>query len=48
MTYLILLLLIALSLAVLGVLLALRDGRGPQQPPRSHVQDGRFLAPGGR
>lgn len=46
MTTLILLLLIALALAIGTVRMVLHDGRGPSGPPRSHLDDPQFRAPG--
>jgi hypothetical protein len=46
MTYLMILLAIGLLLSVESVRLAIRDGRGPQRPPASHLDDPRFRAPG--
>jgi hypothetical protein len=45
MTFLILLLLVAVSLAVATVRLIAHDGRGPQRPPASHLDDVRFAPP---
>jgi len=45
MTYLILLAVIALLLSAESIRLAVRDGRGPQRPPRSHLDDPRFHSP---
>jgi hypothetical protein len=45
MTYLIVLLAIALLMSAETIRLAVRDGRGPQRPPRSHVDDPRFQSP---
>jgi hypothetical protein len=45
MTYLIILLAIALMMSAETIRLAVRDGRGPQRPPRSHVDDPRFQSP---
>ncbi|MDF1603146.1 hypothetical protein [Nocardioides sp. YIM 152315] len=45
MTFLMILLLIALAMSVATVRLIVRDGRGPQRPPVSHFEDSRFLAP---
>jgi hypothetical protein len=45
MTYLIILLAIALLMSAETIRLAVRDGRGPQRPPRSHTHDPRFQSP---
>ncbi|HET8961317.1 hypothetical protein [Nocardioides sp.] len=46
MTYLILLLLVAVAMTAETIrLLLLHDGRGPLQPPRSHFDDPRFRSP---
>ena len=45
MTALIILLAIAVVLSVQTIRLALHDGRGPAQPPRSHFDDPQFRAP---
>jgi hypothetical protein len=45
MTYLMILLAIAVVLSIETVRLAVRDGRGPQRPPSSHVEDSRFRSP---
>jgi hypothetical protein len=41
----IILLVIAVALIVQAVRLALHDGMGPTQPPRSHFDDPQFRAP---
>ena len=46
MTFLILLIVTTLLLAVATVRTVLHDGRGPTQPPRSHPDDRQFRAPG--
>ena len=48
MTFLMILLLIALAMSATTVCYLLRDGRGPQRPPRSHFEDDRFIAPSAR
>ena len=48
MTFLMILLLIAVALSVGTVRLIARDGRGPQRPPVSHFEDARFLSFGAR
>ena len=48
MTFLILLALVAASLAVTTVRLSLHDGTGPQRPPASHPTDPRFAPPAWR
>ena len=45
MTYLIILLAIVVVMSIETVRLAFRDGRGPQRPPASHVEDPRFRSP---
>lgn len=45
MTFLILLLTVTAVLAIEAVRLTLHDGRGPQRPPLSHLEDPRFRAP---
>ncbi len=45
MTYLLILAAIAVLLSAETVRLAIRDGRGPQRPPRSHLDDPRFHSP---
>jgi hypothetical protein len=45
MTFLMILLFVALALSVASVYLVARDGRGPQRPPVSHFEDTRFVAP---
>lgn len=45
MTYLIIFLALSALLAAESVRLVLRDGRGPQRPPRSHFEDPRFRSP---
>ena len=45
MTYLVILAAIAVLLSGETVWLAVRDGRGPQRPPRSHLEDPRFHSP---
>ena len=46
MTYLMIFAVVAVLLSAETVRLALRDGRGPQRPPRSHLDDPRFKSPG--
>lgn len=48
MTFIMLLLAVAVVLAADTVRLVLRDGQGPQRPPVSHFQDPEFLAPTAR
>lgn len=48
MTFLMILLVIALAMSVATVVLSVRDGRGPQRPPVSHLEDRRFQAPSAR
>jgi hypothetical protein len=45
MTFLILLLLVATAMAVATIRLISHDGRGPQRPPASHLEDVRFAPP---
>ena len=45
MTYLMILLAIVVVMSIETVRLAIRDGRGPQRPPASHVEDTRFRSP---
>jgi hypothetical protein len=47
MTYLMIILVIAVAMAARTVVLLLHDGRGPAAPPQSHFQDPRFSAPAG-
>ena len=46
MTYLMILLAMALVLSFETIRLVIRDGRGPQRPPVSHFEDPQFRAPG--
>jgi hypothetical protein len=48
MTFLMILTVMAVLLAAESVRMVLRDGRGPQRPPRSHADDPRYHAPGAR
>lgn len=48
MTYLMLFLVVAVALSLESVRLMVRDGRGPQRPPASHLDDPRFHSPGTR
>lgn len=45
MTYLMILLAIVVAMSAETIRLAVRDGRGPQRPPRSHLDDARFQSP---
>ncbi len=45
MTFLMILLAIVVAMSAETIRLAVRDGRGPQRPPRSHVDDPRFESP---
>lgn len=45
MTFLMILLAVSILLSVQAVRLVLHDGRGPQRPPVSHVEDPRFRSP---
>ncbi|MFC4784678.1 hypothetical protein ACT8ZV_09400 [Nocardioides sp. MAHUQ-72] len=45
MTFLMILLALAVLMSAETVRLAVRDGRGPQRPPRSHLDDHRFQSP---
>jgi hypothetical protein len=47
MTALMVLAAVAMVICVLSLRVALRDGRGPQRPPRSHLEDPDFRAPSG-
>jgi hypothetical protein len=47
MTYLMIILVIAVGLAVWTIDLLRKDGRGPAAPPKSHFQDPQFTAPAG-
>jgi hypothetical protein len=46
MTYLLIILVIAVAMAARTIDLLLHDGRGPAAPPKSHFQDPQFAAPG--
>ncbi len=46
MTYLLIILVIAVAMAARTIDLLLHDGRGPAAPPSSHFQDSQFAAPG--
>jgi hypothetical protein len=46
MTYLVILLAMAVVLSFETIRLVIRDGRGPQRPPASHFEDPQFRAPG--
>jgi len=45
MTYLMILLVIAVALAAATIRFIAYDGRGPLRPPTSHADDPRFRAP---
>jgi hypothetical protein len=45
MTYLLIILAIAVVMAARTITLLIHDGRGPAAPPRSHFQDPQFSAP---
>ena len=45
MTYLMMLLVVVAVLSAESIRLMIRDGRGPQRPPASHVDDPRFHSP---
>jgi hypothetical protein len=45
MTYLMILAVVAVLLSAETIRLAIHDGRGPQRPPRSHLDDARFRSP---
>ena len=45
MTYLMILMAVALLLSFESLRLMVRDGRGPQRPPISHVEDPQFRSP---
>ena len=46
MTFLLILLAMAVALSFETIRLVIRDGRGPQRPPASHFEDPQFRAPG--
>jgi hypothetical protein len=46
MTFLLILLAMAVALSFETIRLVIRDGRGPQRPPSSHFDDPQFRAPG--
>ena len=48
MTFLIILLAVAVLLSVETVRRVITDGQGPQRPPVSHFQDTDFIAPSAR
>jgi hypothetical protein len=48
MTYLLILLVIVAVMSLESIRLMIRDGRGPQRPPASHLDDPRFHSPGAR
>jgi hypothetical protein len=48
MTFLLILLAVAVLLSADTVRRVLHDGQGPQRPPASHFQDPDFLAPSAR
>ena len=45
MTYLMILLAIVVLMSAETIRLAVRDGRGPLRPARSHIDDPRFESP---
>lgn len=45
MTFLMILLALAVALSFETVRAVIHDGRGPQRPPRSHFDDPQFRAP---
>jgi hypothetical protein len=45
MTFLLILLTVAVVLSVAAVRLAIHDGRGSSRPPLSHFEDPRFVGP---
>jgi hypothetical protein len=46
MTFLLILLAMAVAMSFETIRLVIRDGRGPQRPPASHFDDPQFRAPG--
>jgi hypothetical protein len=48
MTYLLILLVIVAVMSAESIRLMIHDGRGPQRPPASHLDDPRFQSPGAR
>ncbi len=46
MTFLLIVLALAVALGFESIRLVSRDGRGPQRPPASHFDDPQFRAPG--
>jgi hypothetical protein len=48
MTFLMILTVLSVLLAFESVRMVVRDGRGPQRPPRSHADDPRYHSPGAR
>ena len=46
MTFLLLLLALAIGMSIESIREMISDGRGPTRPPVSHFQDPRFRAPG--
>lgn len=47
MTAVLVLAAVAMVICALSLRVAHRDGRGPQRPPRSHLDDPDFRAPSG-
>ncbi|WP_346386013.1 hypothetical protein [Nocardioides sp.] len=45
MTFLMILLLVAVVLSIQTIRLLIHDGSGPQRPPASHFEDPRFRSP---
>ena len=45
MTYVMLFLLVAVVMSAETIRMMIRDGRGPQRPPVSHLEDPRFRSP---
>jgi hypothetical protein len=46
MTFLMILLALAVAISIQTLRVALNDGRGPQRAPRSHFDDPQFRSPG--
>jgi hypothetical protein len=46
MTFLLILLALAVALSIETLRVTIHDGKGPQRPPASHFEDPQFRAPG--
>jgi hypothetical protein len=46
MTFLMILLAVAVAISIETLRVVIHDGRGPQRPPQSHFDDPQFRAPG--